>query len=68
MLKEYEANNIIKQQLLADNQYIDSPWHIRQSLINDLGKNFLSLIVHNDQNVFVSELKQGLLDLDQGVQ
>jgi hypothetical protein len=62
------SNFIHENEQLADNEYIDSPWHIRQSLINNLGKNFLSLLVHNDQNIFVSELKQGLLDLDKGSQ
>jgi len=52
------SNFISENNQLADNEYIDSPWHINQKLINIIGENFLNLLVHNDQNIFVSEVKK----------
>lgn len=43
---------------LAKNEYVDSPWHVDQYLIDIAGKNFLNLLVHNDQSIFVSEVKK----------
>lgn len=42
---------------LANNEYINSPWHVDQPLINIIGENFLNLLVHNDKNIFISEVK-----------
>ena len=52
------SNFIHENEQLADNEYIDSPWHINQKLIDIIGENFLNLLVHNDQNIFASEVKK----------
>ena len=60
-LYDYMPTNskfISENNKLADNEYIDSPWHMEQSLIDIIGENFLNLLVHNNQNIFISEIKK----------
>jgi hypothetical protein len=53
-----DSDFISENNQLADNEYIDSPWHINQKFIDIIGENFLNLLVHNDQSIFVSEVKK----------